>query len=448
MSSFIEDYMVMTNGTSPAKEFHIGTMLSVLSTIAGRRFWFDFGPYKFYTNLYVGLVGDPGLTKTSAMSRGKNIVRAAKICPIAASQETKEYISQQMSSTLDGKVKKIPFEGQRFHTVDGHQREYNQYAIFATELVNFIAVNPQGFLDFLTTVWDEPIYEVKTKHQGQDLVVGPYITFLACMTPLSLQGYLKQSILSGGFARRTMWFYAAYDNAVAIPSYDKTQELAELRCIDFAERMKTKSGCFTWTEETKAFYLEWFDDNNKRWKDRHPATRGWYKSKGEILFKLSMLIALAEEEGERCVIELPYYRMALIYCDMVEKNLERVFEGAGINPASAVASQICHMLEAMDAPMNVKHLHAMFFDSAPNLNELRDTLSHLCNVGRLAEFVVKDSTGQIHGTLIGVPSCLTKYTASELAGFLKRPSGRSNAPSSGPSSASGPSTQLGSPQQG
>lgn len=441
--SFRDDYMRMTQGTSPAEEFHIGTMLSVLSTIAGRRFWFDFGPYKFYTNLYVGLVGDPGLAKTSAMSRGKNIVRAAQICPIAASQETKEYISQQMSSTLDGKPKKVPFAGQRFVTIEGHQREYNQYAIFATELVNFIAVNPQGFLDFLTTVWDEPIYEVKTKHQGQDLVVGPYITFLACMTPSSLQGYLKQSILSGGFARRTMWFYAAHDNAVPIPSYDKEQELAELRCIDFAEQMKTKCGVFRWTDETKAFYLDWFHENNAAWKDRHPATRGWFKSKGEILFKLSMLIALAEEEGERLVIELPYYKLAMYYCSMVEKNLERVFEGAGINPASAVASQICHMLEAMNAPMNKKHLEAMFFDSAPNLNELRDTLGHLVNVGRLAEFNIKNEQGQLLGTLIGVPSCLTNYTASELAGFLKRPVAPIDGKGLGLSPTSGPSTLPG-----
>lgn len=436
--SFIEDYMMMTAGSSPAREFHVGTMLSVLSTIAGRRFWFDFGPYKFYTNIYVALVSDPGLKKTSAMSRGKNIIRVAKVCPMAASQETKEYISQQMSSTVDGKMKKVPFEGQHFVDLGGHKWEYNQYAIFATELVNFIAVNPQGFLDFLTTVWDEPIYEVKTKHQGQDLVVGPYITFLACMTTTSLAGYLKQSILTGGFARRTMWFYAPTDNAVAIPTYTDEQKAAELRCIDFALNMKDKCGIFDWTEETKQFYLEWFDENERTWKDKHPATRGWYKSKGEILFKLSMLIALSEEGGERCVIELPYYKLALYYCSMVEKNLERVFEGSGINPASAVASQICHMLEAMNAPMNKKHLEAMFFDSAPNLNELRDTLGHLVNVGRLAEFVIKTDQGQVLGTLIGVPSCLTNYTASELAGFLRRPvvptdvGGLGSSPTSGP----------------
>lgn len=418
--SFLTDYTLMTENTSPAREYHIGTMLSVLSVMAGRRFWYQFGPMTFYPNLYVGLVGDPGLTKTSAMSRGKNIVRAAQVCPVAASQETKEYITQQMSGTENGKPKKVPFAGQRFFQNKDRRVEYNQYAIFASELVDFIAVNPQGFLDFLTAVWDDPIYEVKTKHQGQDIIVGPYVTMLSCMTPEKLKGYLKLSILTGGFARRCMWFYAAHDNAVPIPGYTEEQKAAELRCIQFFERIKGKSGEFTWTDETKAFYLDWFADNHAKWKDRHPSTRGWYKSKGEILFKLSILIALAEEEGERLVIELPYYKLAMHYCSMVEKNLERVFEGTGINPSANAAAQICRMLESPHmVPMNKKYIEAMFFDQVPSLNELRDTLTHLCSVGRLAEKQIFINN-QLAGTLLGTPSSLAKYKDSELAAFLKQ----------------------------
>src|SRR5688572_13626094 len=138
--SFISDYLEATKNTKPPMEFHIWSMLSCLSVFAGRRFWFPFGPMNFYPNLYVVLVGEPGTGKSTAMNMTKGIVRAANVCPIAASQITKEALTLKMSSTMDGKPKKEPFEGQRFFDHAGRKIEYNQYAIFATELTQFIGV--------------------------------------------------------------------------------------------------------------------------------------------------------------------------------------------------------------------------------------------------------------------------------------------------------------------
>lgn len=436
--SFVEDYMKTTENTKPVKEYHIWSMLGTLSAFAGRRFWFPFGPYAYYPNLYVVLVGDPGTGKSSAMNRAKNIVRASGICPVAATKITKEALTQTMSSTVEGKPKKIAFAGQKFFEAEGRKWEYNQYAIFSTELVDFIAVDPQGFLDFMTTIWDEPVYEVETKNKGNDLIVGPYISMLACMTPEKLKGYMKMSILTGGFARRTAFMFASTKNIVPWPTYTQEQREAEERCIQFGKDLQGKAGVFGITEETKKFYEDWNEENERTMTDRPPTTRGWYESKGEMLFKLSMLIALAEEKGERLMIELPYYKLALHYCRILEATLERVFEGAGINPAAAVSAQICRMLEAMNVPMNKKHLLAMFFDQAPNLNELNDTLTHLCNVGRLAEFVVKDAANNELGRVIGHPSCLTNYTASQMAAFLKRRVVRPDETEAGPSLEGGP----------
>lgn len=414
--SFITDYLKTTENTESPFEYHVWSMLATLSTLAGRRFWFPFGPYVYYPNLYVVLVGDPGITKSSAMGRAKGIIRVANTCPVAATQITKEALTLKMSSTVDGTPKKVPFIGQRFFVYKDQKVEYNQYAIFATELVDFIAVNPQGFLDFLTAVWDEPIIEVETKNKGCDYVAGPYITLLACMTPEKLKGYMKLSILTGGFARRAAFVYAANGNIVPIPSYTEEQKVAEQRCIEFAKRVQSRSGIFGWTDECREFYTAWYYDNTAKQRDRSPSTRGWFKSKGEMLFKLSMLIAIAEESP--LVIDLPHYKLALRFCEMVEKNLDRVFEGTGINPNAAAASQISRMLEAMDKPMPRKHIEAMFFDQATSLNELRDTIQHLISVGRLVERTVTVS-GQLLGTVLGTSVSMSRCTDVELALMLQ-----------------------------
>lgn len=416
MSDFISDYLITTENSEAPPEYHIWCMLSTLSVFAGRRFWFPFGSMVFYPNLYVVLVGDPGMRKSTAMNRAKGMCRAAKVCPIAATQTTKEAMSLEMSSTIDGTPRKNAFAGQKFFVVGDEKREYNQYAIFATELTQFIGVNPLGFLDFLTTVWDEPFYEVTTKNKGCDYVVGPYITLLACMTPEIVKGYLKMNILTGGFARRTAFVFSSHKNVIPIPTYTKAQMEAEVRCVEFGQRLQERSGPFGWTDALREYYEDWYRKNASTITDKPPTIRSWYESKHEMLFKVSMLIALAYEE-EQLILDLHHFKSAERFCDLIEKNLPRVFEGSGINPNAAAASQICRMLEQMGKPMNKKHLQLMFYDQVTDVNALNDTLTHLATVGRLEQRELR-LNGQLLGTIVGSPGVLSCYSDADLVQFL------------------------------
>src|SRR5215831_12020017 len=149
--SFISDYLEFTSNTESPTDYHKWACMSALSVLAGRRFWFRLGPITYYPNLYVVLVGHPGVKKSSALDRAKDIVRAVDCCPIAATQATKEFLAKAMSAEK--------FKGKKFFKNGDKIEEYNQYAIFATELTQFIAVNPMGMLDFLTTVYTEKVYD-------------------------------------------------------------------------------------------------------------------------------------------------------------------------------------------------------------------------------------------------------------------------------------------------
>lgn len=418
--SYISDYLKTCEGTEAPNEYNVWCMLGSLSTFAGRRFWFPFGKFNFHTNLYVVLVGDPGMRKTSAMNPAKDIVRMSGVCPVAASQITKEALSAKMSSTYEGKLKKDPFIGQKFFTYGNKQYEYNQYAIFATELTQFIGVNPLGFLEFLTAVWDEPILEVETKNKGSDYVVGPYITMIACMTPDIVKGFLKMNILSSGFARRTAFVFASHRNIVHIPTFTPEQEQARDRCVEFGKRIQKRSGPFGWTDGLKDYYIDWNQKNEESILQRTPATRGWYQSKGEMLFKISMLVALSEEPDE-LILDIPHYRAAQHFCSLIEKTIDRVFEGCGPNPNANVANQMCRMLESLSTPISKKKLQAMFGDQATSWHELTDTIAHLCTIGKLCEVEIR-SGATVLGILIATPNTMAKYSDVEKAAFLTTPS--------------------------
>lgn len=409
--SYIGDYLLFTSNTESPPDYHRWACLSSLSVLAGRRFWFDLGPIRYYPNLYVVLVGHPGVKKSSALDRAKDIVRGVNCCPIAAAQATKEFIARVMSNDK--------FPGKKHFKWDGKLEEYNQYAIFATEFTQFIGVNPLAMLDFLTTVYTEKVYDCDTKGQGSDLVVGPYITLLACLTPEMMKGYVKMNILTGGFARRTQFVYGMFGTPVPWPGLSQDMLDAGDRCISWGKKMQSECGEFTLDEEAKEWYEKWYVDLQTNITEiSTPATEGYYRTKHEVLFKCAMLVSLSEDLENRVLrkghMEVVENRFLLPY----EKNLERVFEGAGINPNAAAAAQVCRMLEALDRPMLKKRIEAIFFDQATSLSELRDTLEHLCAVGRLAKrdlFI----NNQLVGTIIGTPQALKRYSDSEIYELLR-----------------------------
>ena len=411
--SYISSYLTMVSNTEPPLPFHQWACLSSISTLAGRRFWMNLGPIRYHTNLMVVLVGDPGVKKSSAMDRAKDIVRAVKCCPMAAAQVTKQFIGKAMSHEK--------FPGKRYYKHGDETIEYNQYAIYATEFTQFLGADPIGMLDFLTTIYTEKVYDCDTKNQGSDLILGPYITMLACMTPEIVKGFLKMNILTGGFSRRTVFVYANRGNLIPKPSLTPEQVRAQEYCVEWGKALQHRSGEFVMSEAADKWYVDWYMAlHTKLTEIAKPSTMGYYTTKHELLFKAAMLIALSE--GTSLTLEVAHFELAERFFRPVEDKLERVFEGSGINPNASSAIQICRMLEAMDRPLNKKHLEAMFFDQATSISELRDTICHLVLVGRLSERAIVIN-GQLMGTVIGTAASIQAYTDAQLALFLTKPLG-------------------------
>ena len=431
--SFISSYLTMVANTEPPLPFHQWACLSALSTLAGRRFWMNLGPIQYYPNLMVVLVGHPGVKKSSAMDRAKDIIRAVQCCPIAAAQVTKQFISKAMSAEK--------FAGKKTFVHNTETIEYNQYAIFATEFTQFLGADAIGMLDFLTTIYTEKIYDCDTKNQGSDLIVGPYITMLACMTPEIVKGFLKMNILTGGFSRRTVFVFANGGNIIPVPSYTPEQKSAQAYCIQWGKELQKRSGEFVMSPDALAWYEKWYIHLHTNMTEiAKPTTEGYFRTKHELLFKVAMLIALSE--GQELVLTTGHFELAERFFKPVEEKLERVFEGSGINPNAASAIQICRMLESMDRPINKKHLEAMFFDQATSISELRDTISHLIAVGRLAERILTFN-GNIIGTVIGTSQTVAAYSDVQLCAFLQSVVGQPMIATRDPSPSCHPSASPG-----
>lgn len=377
--NFIEAYELFASGNEASPTFHTWGAIGTLSAVIGRRIWFDQKYYKIYPNTYIVFVGEPGDKKTTALNVARGIVQKTDT-PISPPSITKEALTLLLSKSNE----KSPCLKQT--TINNVIEEFAHLSIFASEIVTMLSAggNPIGMIEFLTDIYDREVFEVATKNKGTDMIIGPYITLMACMTPEQTGQMLKQSIITGGFSRRVVFIYGrSKPTGIPFPELSADQEAAKLFIMNNLTRIHEWRGEFTMTEEAREFFKVWYQRKHQELNKPYPAAfKNWLRSKDVILIKVAMLLVVSEFTFIR-VIELRHLQHGLAMLDKVEPDIGRIFAGAGRNVGADLAHKVQRCLE--EAPGGMlprKNLLALMY-SEGNVKEIDEALDFLSTTGRI-----------------------------------------------------------------
>lgn len=366
MGNFLADYTEFTSGNEANRNFHLWSALSALSAIISRRVWIDLGYFNVHTNLYVVLVSPPGNKKTTAMNIAKGLVREVGDIPFSADCQTKEQLVKEWA------------EYERVYKTPTDLITYTPYAIFSGELSQFLGPNSGHMIDFLTTVYDLPVYDLKTKNKGCQLILGPYISFIGCTTPDWITTYLKSDIISGGFSRRALFINEPDDGErITFPDITPEMQQAWERVVAYGKGLQTVGGQFRWDNVAKMFYHTWYQTHKI---PDDPLVRGYFKTKHIQLLKVAMLLALSE--GHDLVLKQTHIELGLELLGHTEKNLSAIFHGFGRNELFAVSSKILEFLSKYGKPIREAKLYDMFFREVDS-REMFNILMHLEKSGKI-----------------------------------------------------------------
>jgi len=268
-------------------------------------------------------------------------------------------------------------------------------------------------IDFLTTIYDQEVYDAKTKNKGDDIIPGPYLTVLACTTPTNITRYLKEDVISGGFSRRALFAFELDEgDPIAFPSVTPTAAKAWNECVEWAKKLEEVVGEFQWTPDSTVWYKKWYEELFHSMKDNTEfMTRGYYKSKHIQLLKVGMLVALSETVELK--LTKTHLEVSLELLEKAEKNLPKVFEGMGRNELAPVAARIVEMLEMIGKPVTEKRIVSDFFKDA-DTREIYGILAHLQSTGKIVYLEEKDRTsGQVIRRLITTPGISQVVVANQ-----------------------------------
>jgi hypothetical protein len=338
--NFIETYLEFNSGNECPKPYHVWTALTLLAATAHKKVSIDWGYFEIYPNLFVCLVGKQGLRKSTAKDIGSEIFKEVfPDYPVGASVQSREDIIRFMSQ----KECIVPYMDKATEALV----EVRPIVIFINELKNFMSVDPQKMVEFLTDIYDRKHFKSSTIKRGLEDIVNPCVNILACETPEWITDKLKSGIISGGWSRRMIYVYELEKGAIIpFPARPFGHEKMLTQLKDHLKKVWDVTGKFRWTEEAREHWRKWYDYHQKQ-KPDDEILAGYYESKHIQVLKVAMLLCLADFNitSESLLLTPNLLELATALLDSLEKNMPKLSQAAGRNEFAMPMQKALELLE-------------------------------------------------------------------------------------------------------
>lgn len=376
--SFLSDYLFFNSGNEAPENFHLWSALAVASAVVNRKVYIDWPPHRIYTNLYVLLVGDQGSRKGVAEGLAKDTVKLNfPNIPIGASVTSPQAITKKMASI------------ECTHSfVDelGVSTEVHPIAFFVSELKHFLGLNQMGMIDLLTDAYDDKYIEADYKTAGNDIIINPYITLLACETPDWILTRLKNEMISGGFARRIIPIYEkSIREPIPIPFQTPEMMKAQFRCISTLQKISQKIGQVKFTPKAKDIYAKWYTDELRK-PPIEPLMRGFASSKHTQMLKVATLLTLLDTDDLLLTEETILISIQLIQNTL--PGMEELYKGAGRNELARPTERLMEWLNSRGGVVAEKE----FLLVANRDMDPRESYSVLMHLKNTEQIVILEQT--------------------------------------------------------
>ena len=331
--NWIYQYLKFTNSLESPTQFHLWTALSTISSVLNRRVWVprDTGS-NLYPNQYIIIVAESAFCrKSTAIEKARDsFFTDAPLINIIQDSMTPQKLTQELSQE-----KMI---------------NPNYVLIFVTELATFFGADSfkTGIIPLLTSLYTcPPLYCVKTKTAGDDVIREPCVNILGATTLDWMASNLPQDAIEGGFTGRVM-FIVGDRPRLSNPFGEAPQEETGLRVKlfnDLSKRMRSFQGGFKWSPEAREIYAEWY---NQRVEEEDFRLRGYAGRKQDHVLKVAMCLSTGDFHRENTgdlVLEGWHISTSLSILKKAEILMPKAFRGSLYSKESRHFDRILDILK-------------------------------------------------------------------------------------------------------
>lgn len=325
------------------------------------------------------------------------------IIPIAADSTTYEALLQDISrSTRFINYKKWDAVRQKA------KMEIYIHASLAfclEEISSLFAKHTESVVNSLLKLYDCGDYTRKTKTQGEDIIKNSCLNFFGGTTPNFIKSIFNDQLLTEGFASRA-WFVFEHSNrfnTLMSPELTPEQEAARKLIIDHIEKLTKLYGPVKFAPDAWAYLENW-------WTNIHPIKKpnpslkliSYYARKNIHVQKMAMILHFMEDAEMNEMgnparpITLETTNQAMEILDKTEVKMHYALNFDSRNPLTAIGHKVVKFIEGCGAPQTWEKLLLEFEDEARD-HELTEIIEHL----RATRKIVTTQIGRNGKTVVG-----------------------------------------------
>lgn len=430
-----EKWKLFTESLSSPDNYITFGFYYLIAAALQRRVWIGPDHMRLYPNLYVILVGEPGMGKgivikpvteilkfhklkdprnnrqvsqediekvraeiiaeeeyksaqifeggTDNKGKPKQIYDKPLLFPVAADATTYEALVKALSQA----IRRINYSrydeklGRNIMDIYSH----SSLCFALEEISSLFRKRTEDLVHLLIQAYDCGDYTYETKTQGKDRVKRCCLNFFGGTTPGFMQSTFDDQLLTEGFSSRTFFIFANKNrkDMFWIPDLRPDQKEAYADIVTHVEKLSTLYGRL----EVKQEDWEWLEAWWKIAKDKRANSslklNPYYSRKKAHVLKLATAIHFAE--STEMVIERKSFQAAIDLLGAEELNMHFALSLDNSNPLANVTRKVLKYLWG-NGMRTRKELAAEFWDSLPRrMDDLDEIISHLSSTGKILE---------------------------------------------------------------
>lgn len=334
LDSFITSFVEATSPLGSPAIYRRWTAISIMAAALRQNVWLrTSGPV--FPNLYIFLIGHPGVGKTRIISEGRRVAIKADGLNIAP-------VSMTFASMVDALAEaKVEIIRQPQGTI-----RYNSMYIAADELGTFMHKYEPEMIDGLSHFYDPNPYQQVRRTADIDIrIESPQINMIAGSTPKNFINFMPEKAWGQGFTSRIIMVFS--DERFII---DDFADHGPSHTADFIADLKHISelyGQFTVTQPYREAINTWRHAGEPPLPS-HPRLLHYLTRRCMHLYKLSMISSIDRDDS--LWLTRADFDNALTWLTEAELYMPDIFKAGATNADAQAQDDIVHWIRITDLP--------------------------------------------------------------------------------------------------
>lgn len=368
LGNWLAAYGEYVKESESPEDFHLWTGLSVLASAVRRNIWLNQGIYILWPNLYVILIGPPGIAKSTSIRMGRKILLGVEDIIFGPDSVTREELIRIMARV-------------------GKKDKQSALTIHSSELSSLIDPSGVKMIQFLTEIYDGDFqFRYSTKGSGRDTIHNPVLNILAGTTPTWIAEGLPSTVVGHGFTSRIIFVFGDKPRYLKpFPKEPDSRIVSSLvNDLDYISRIE---GEFEWGEGSMDYYAQVYEAL-ARTRPKDYRIEGFHARKKNHLLKVAMLLSIADRDD--LVLEVKDLKTAKKLLDSIEPNMHKAFSAIGKYDHASDLERVRNRIFE-EGGMTAQQIHEEFY-AVGDVQEIAKILQMLLSMGAIAR--AKDEKGQ------------------------------------------------------